>query len=92
MAPVPTLTVQSWPVRAFCGWPPSPGGLNLGSIHEPVQVGGPSGSVTALSRLSLYVISVRPASPRGVGRQPGLPVHLVTGEERQVDARVPAPP
>jgi hypothetical protein len=46
------LTSHNWPVKAFSGWP-SPGGLNLGSLHDPVHVGGSAGSVCALSMLSL---------------------------------------
>src|SRR6266702_3390271 len=56
------FTIQSWPVSVFSGCPPSPGGLNRGSRQAPVQVGGSAGSVWRLSRLSLYVISVRLAS------------------------------
>ena len=47
------LTIHNWPVSAFSGCPPSAGGLNRGSRHAPVQVGGSAGSVWALSRLSL---------------------------------------
>ena len=59
IAYVPSLTVHNWPVRAFCGFPPSAGGLNRGSAHSPVHVGGSDGSVWALSRLSLYTTIVR---------------------------------
>src|SRR5215472_15859765 len=55
----PRLTVKIVPPSAFSGFPPSAGGLNLGSRHVPVQVGGSSGSRTLLSSVSLYVTIVR---------------------------------
>src|ERR1700679_3032460 len=59
MFDVPELTSNICPVRAFAGSPPSAGGLNLGSAHAPVQVGGSSGSTGSLKWVSLYVMSVR---------------------------------
>ena len=53
MAYVPWFTAQYWPVTALDGCPPSAGGLNRGSAHAPVQVGGSPGSDRTLSRLSL---------------------------------------
>ena len=44
MSVVPELTMKSCPVSAFCGRPPSAGGLNRGSCQVPVQVGGSCGS------------------------------------------------
>jgi hypothetical protein len=40
MSVVPELTTNNWPVNAFCGRPPSPGGLNRGSCQVPVQLCG----------------------------------------------------
>ena len=48
MSVVPELTMNCCPVNAFCGLPPSAGGLNRGSCHVPVHVGGSCGSVGAL--------------------------------------------
>jgi hypothetical protein len=56
MSDEPELTTNSWPVSAFCGRPPSPGGLNRGSAHVPVHA---TGSVAASKWVSLYVVSVR---------------------------------
>src|SRR4249920_1890341 len=53
------LTVKIVPVSAFSGRPPSAGGLKRGSRQVPVQVGGSSGSITALACVSLYVTNVR---------------------------------
>src|SRR5690242_14216474 len=50
------LTVNCVPVSAFCGRPPSPGGLNLGSCHVPVHA---TGSIGALAWVSLYDTIVR---------------------------------
>ena len=47
MSVVPELTTNNCPVSAFCGRPPSAGGLNRGSIQVPVQVGGSCGSTGA---------------------------------------------
>src|SRR5437764_4216227 len=57
------LTVKIVPVNAFSGRPPSAGGLNRGSRHVPVHVGGSAGSSTRLSSVSLYVTSVRYGVP-----------------------------
>ena len=46
---VPRLTEKNWPVKAFWGRPPSAGGLNRGSCHVPVHVGGSAGSITAFA-------------------------------------------
>src|SRR5437764_1318645 len=51
---VQQFTVKSVPVNAFCGRPPSAGGLNRGSIQVPVHVGGSRGSSTAFLCVSLY--------------------------------------
>jgi len=50
-----TQSLQEVPVAvsAFSGLPPSPGGLNRGSRHVPVHVGGSAGSMTALACVSL---------------------------------------
>src|SRR6185295_1962753 len=53
------LTVKMVPLNAFSGRPPSAGGLNRGSRQVPVHVGGSSGSILALSWVSLYETSVR---------------------------------
>src|SRR5689334_16210518 len=45
----PSLTPNICPVSAFCGRPPSAGGLNRGSAQVPVHVGGSCGSITALA-------------------------------------------
>ena len=39
MSEVPPLIVKNWPVSAFCGFPPSVGGLKRGSAQVPVHVG-----------------------------------------------------
>src|SRR6478609_977825 len=62
---VPALTRNCCPVRAFCGLPPSAGGLKRGSAHAPVHVGGSAGSTTASKCVSLYVVSTRLALPAG---------------------------
>src|SRR5579871_942446 len=56
---VPAFTSNSCPLRAFPGSPPSAGGLNRGSAHAPVHVGGSAGSTGASKCVSLYVINVR---------------------------------
>ena len=43
----PSLTMNSVPVRAFSGRPPSAGGLKRGSRQVPVHAG--SGSIFALA-------------------------------------------
>src|SRR4026209_3020310 len=59
MSVVPEFTSNSCPVSAFCGSPPSAGGLKRGSIQVPVQVGGSCGSILLLARVSLEQTSVR---------------------------------
>src|SRR5687768_12875681 len=51
--------MNSVPVNAFSGRPPSLGGLKRGSRQVPVQIGGSCGSMTELLIVSLYVTSVR---------------------------------
>ena len=48
----PSLTWKSWPVSAFSGRPPSPGGLKRGSRQVPVHVVG-SGSIFPFACVSL---------------------------------------
>src|SRR5947207_2174075 len=59
MSVVPLLTTKNWPVTAFSGRPPSPGGLNRGSRQVPVHVAGLCGSTCASKCVSLYETSVR---------------------------------
>src|ERR1700730_9247600 len=47
------LTQGRVPLSAFSGRPPSAGGLNRGSRHMPVQVGGSAGSIAAPASDSL---------------------------------------
>ena len=90
MSVVPALTMNNWPVSAFCGFPPSAGGLNRGSRQVPVQVGG-SCRIDRRVVVRLLVGDQRPVRRvRAVdaGLQPRLPEHLVAAEEREVDAGV----
>ena len=90
MSVVPALTTNNCPVSAFCGRPPSPGGLNRGSSQVPVQVGGSCGSTDAVV-VGLLVTdqgAVRGAAAVDARLAPGLPEHLVAAEERQVHAGV----
>ena len=48
----PALTMNSWPVSAFSGRPPSAGGLKRGSRQLPVQV-SVCGSILPLAWVSL---------------------------------------
>ena len=90
MSVVPELTSKSCPVNAFCGRPPSAGGLKRGSIHVPVHVGG------VLRVHGGVVVRLLVADQRPVGRVRGVDVWLpiassrtlVAAEERQVHARV----
>ena len=50
---VPRLTEKNVPESELPGRPPSAGGLNRGSCHVPVQVGGSAGSITAFACVSL---------------------------------------
>src|SRR6266511_3242269 len=63
MAADPRLTVKMVPVIAFSGRPPSAGGLQVGSRHVPVQVGGSCGSIGVVDFVSLYETSVRKGVP-----------------------------
>jgi hypothetical protein len=53
MAADPRSTVKICPLNAFSGLAPSPGGLNRGSRHVPVHVGGSDGSITPFAVVSL---------------------------------------
>src|SRR5437879_3551974 len=55
----PELTMNSCPVSALEGLPPSAGGLKRGSIQVPVHDGGSLGSWGVSKWESLYVVSVR---------------------------------
>jgi hypothetical protein len=55
--PVPVFTIKYVPERAFCGRPPSAGGLKRGSAQVPVHSG--EGSILAPACVSLYDTSVR---------------------------------
>jgi len=56
-AAVQQFTMNSVPLSAFSGRPPSAGGLKRGSRQVPVHKG--LGSILALACVSLYVTSVR---------------------------------
>ena len=81
--------MNSVPVSAFSGLPPSDGGLKLGSRHVPVQV---RTGIDLCEGERLLV-----ADQRAIGRigsvdavfPASLPEHLVAAEECQVHAGIP---
>ena len=87
MASVPGLsvpgpfTVKIVPVRAFSGFPPSAGGLKLGSRQVPVQVGGSAGSIFAAVGYSAVQVAIQPAAPRSAGGSAGPGQALLAANE-----------
>ena len=83
----PSLTMNSWPVSAFSGRPPSAGGLKRGSRQVPVQT--PGSRVDLGVRVRLLVGDQRAVRCAGAvdARLPArLPEDLVAAEEGQVHA------